>query len=108
MSSRPRRMSAPVQLLFDLTRGLGISAIAGYLAAPDGNQETMPRGESMKRLTVSLLLCALAFMPAPARAETGMLRIPLGAGGFGFLPLHLMKKHQLIEKKAAEAGLTLT
>ncbi len=36
------------------------------------------------------------------------MRVPLGAGGFGFLPLHMMKQYGLIEKKAAEAGLKLT
>ena len=34
--------------------------------------------------------------------------MPLGAGGFGFLPLHMMKKFQLVEKEAAKAGLKLT
>ena len=32
------------------------------------------------------------------------LNIPLGAGGFGFLPLHMMQKYKLIEKYAEEAG----
>jgi NitT/TauT family transport system substrate-binding protein len=47
-------------------------------------------------------------MSISAKAEVSELRIPLGAGGFGFLPLHIMKKYQLIEKKAAEAGFNLT
>jgi sulfonate transport system substrate-binding protein len=34
--------------------------------------------------------------------------VPLGAGGFGFLPLHLMKKYGLIEKQAAKAGVPVT
>ena len=42
--------------------------------------------------------------PLATRAEVSELRIPLGAGGFGFLPLNMMQKHNLIEKYAAEAG----
>ena len=62
----------------------------------------------MKKIIALLSLGALALMPISAMAETSELRIPLGAGGFGFLPLHMMKKYELIEKKAAEAGLKLT
>jgi NitT/TauT family transport system substrate-binding protein len=62
----------------------------------------------LRKLIASLLLGALALAPVSASAETSELRIPLGAGGFGFLPLHMMKKYQLIEKKAAESGLKLT
>src|SRR5690606_20280959 len=36
------------------------------------------------------------------RAE---VRIPLGAGGVGFLPLYMMREHGLIEKHARAAGL---
>src|ERR1035437_253611 len=62
----------------------------------------------MKRFIAILSLAAVALMPILAKAETTELRVPLGAGGFGFLPLHMMKKYELIEKKAAEAGLKLT
>ncbi|MGA1741131.1 MAG: ABC transporter substrate-binding protein [Pseudohongiellaceae bacterium] len=34
-----------------------------------------------------------------------VVRIPLGAGGVGFLPLHIMREQNLIEKHAAELGL---
>jgi len=37
-----------------------------------------------------------------ARTE---IRIPLGAGGVGFLPLYVMREHALIEKHARAAGL---
>lgn len=37
-------------------------------------------------------------------AEVSELRVPLGAGGFGFLPLHVMKTHNLIEKQAEKQG----
>jgi NitT/TauT family transport system substrate-binding protein len=46
----------------------------------------------------------LASSASMAHAEVSELRVPLGAGGFGFLPLHLMKSHQLIEKYAEQAG----
>ena len=36
---------------------------------------------------------------------TPRVRIPVGAGGVGFLPLLLMREHGLIEKHAAAAGL---
>lgn len=62
----------------------------------------------MKRLMAAGLLVALAAMPFSARAEVGELKVPLGAGGFGFLPLHMMKRHGLIEKQAANAGIKLT
>ena len=62
----------------------------------------------MKKIVALLSLAALALMPIPAQAEISEMRVPLGAGGFGFLPLHMMKKYGLIEKKAAEAGLKLT
>ena len=32
-------------------------------------------------------------MPVPAKAEISEMRVPLGAGGFGFLPLHMMKQY---------------
>ena len=40
------------------------------------------------------VVAAIARRPCPlsARAEVGELKIPLGAGGFGFLPLHVMQR----------------
>jgi len=57
---------------------------------------------SILRTVLAIALVGLA--PLVARAEVSELRIPLGAGGFGFLPLNMMQKHGLIEKYAAEAG----
>jgi NitT/TauT family transport system substrate-binding protein len=62
----------------------------------------------MNKCAILLSLGTLALMSISAKAEVSELRVPLGAGGFGFLPLHIMKKYQLIEKKAAEAGFSLT
>jgi NitT/TauT family transport system substrate-binding protein len=62
----------------------------------------------MKKTIVLLSLALLAITPLTAKAEIAELRVPLGAGGFGFLPLHMMKQYGLIEKKAAEAGLKVT
>ena len=62
----------------------------------------------MKKLAAILALGAIALMPLSAQAEVSELRVPLGAGGFGFLPLHMMKKYELVEKEAAKAGLKLT
>lgn len=57
----------------------------------------------MKRIvTVAVMLAALSSVTV--RAEVGEVKVPLGAGGFGFLPLHMMKAHNLIEKQAELAG----
>ncbi|MBO0764771.1 MAG: ABC transporter substrate-binding protein [Hyphomicrobiaceae bacterium] len=52
-------------------------------------------------------LAALA-LAGPASAEVSQLNVPLGAGGFGFLPLHMMRKHGLVEKHTKAAGIELT
>ncbi|TCT05060.1 ABC transporter substrate-binding protein [Aquabacter spiritensis] len=62
-------------------------------------------GGILSALVAALML---AGVPSAARAEVSELRIPLGAGGFGFLPLHMMQKHKLIEKYAEEAGNPVT
>ena len=62
----------------------------------------------MKHLTVAGLALAGFMAAMPAQAEVSALNVPLGAGGFGFLPLHVMKEHNLVEKHAQEAGLELT
>jgi NitT/TauT family transport system substrate-binding protein len=60
------------------------------------------------RLGIVPALLALVAVPLACRAEVSELRIPLGAGGFGFLPLHIMQKYGLIEKQAAQDGLKLS
>ncbi len=55
-----------------------------------------------KILTAGVLFSALACFSASA--EVSEVKVPLGAGGFGFLPLHMMKAHNLIEKQAEQAG----
>lgn len=57
-------------------------------------------------MTASVFSLALAFA-VPAAAEVSTLNVPLGAGGFGFLPLHMMKEHGLVEKHAKASGLDL-
>ena len=51
----------------------------------------------MRCIFRTVLVAALAAAPLSAHAEVTELRIPMGAGGFGFLPLHMMKEHKLIE-----------
>lgn len=58
----------------------------------------------MKSVRNAFVLALVLLAPLASRAEVSELRIPLGAGGFGFLPLNMMQKHGLIEKYAAEAG----
>lgn len=66
-------------------------------------------GEATVRIWRALIAAlAIAMAPAVARAEVTELKIPLGAGGFGFLPLHMMQKYNLIEKYAEEAALKVT
>ena len=55
-----------------------------------------------KIITTGLLFSVLAAFSA--HAEVSEVKVPLGAGGFGFLPLHMMKVHGLIEKHAEQAG----
>jgi NitT/TauT family transport system substrate-binding protein len=62
----------------------------------------------MKKIIAALALGAVVLATAPANAEVSELRVPLGAGGFGFLPLHMMKKFQLVEKEAEKLGIKLT
>ncbi|MGB3288702.1 MAG: ABC transporter substrate-binding protein [Burkholderiaceae bacterium] len=62
----------------------------------------------MKKHIGIVLLAAAGLMPLGAQAEVSKLNIPLGAGGFGFLPLHMMKEYKLIEKHAEKAGEKVT
>jgi NitT/TauT family transport system substrate-binding protein len=62
----------------------------------------------MKKMAICAVLAAAVALPVAAQAEVDELRIPLGAGGFGFLPLHMMNKHKLIEKHAEKAGMKVT
>jgi NitT/TauT family transport system substrate-binding protein len=57
----------------------------------------------MRRLLAVAAAAALAALQL--RAEVNEIRIPVGAGGVGFLPLLVMQKHQLIEKHAKQAGI---
>ncbi|MEB2398218.1 MAG: PhnD/SsuA/transferrin family substrate-binding protein [Alcaligenaceae bacterium] len=62
----------------------------------------------MKKTIAMAVFAAAAALPLGAQAEVSNLNIPLGAGGFGFLPLHMMKEHKLIEKHAEKAGQKVT
>ncbi len=57
----------------------------------------------MKKIMMAAVLVS-AFTSVSAIAEVSEVKVPLGAGGFGFLPLHMMKAHNLIEKQAEQAG----
>src|SRR5690606_9473109 len=65
-----------------------------------------PKGAEPMRALVLLSILTLALAGCGGgggpRSE---LRIPLGAGGVGFLPLYMMREHGLIEAHAREAGL---
>lgn len=62
----------------------------------------------MRKLLFACLVAASAMAPSSAFAEVTQLNVPLGAGGFGFLPLHMMREHNLVEKHAGEAGIELS
>jgi NitT/TauT family transport system substrate-binding protein len=61
-----------------------------------------------RTVALVLLAAALAFgagCGGQTANGTTEIRIPLGAGGVGFLPLFVMRDRQLIEKHASAAGL---
>jgi NitT/TauT family transport system substrate-binding protein len=62
----------------------------------------------MKKFLIACAVAATALTPVTAMAEVTQLNVPLGAGGFGFLPLHMMREFNLVEKHAEEAGVELT
>jgi NitT/TauT family transport system substrate-binding protein len=61
----------------------------------------------MKRWLVLLAAAAAAFTLTGCGGTDGtrQVRIPLGAGGVGFLPLLMMREHGLVEKHASAAGI---
>jgi len=64
---------------------------------------------SRRSAGLALLAAALAFVAGcggQGSSSATEIRIPLGAGGVGFLPLFVMRDRQLIEKHATAAGLT--
>lgn len=65
------------------------------------------REEVLKRAIAGLAFAALLLAPFAASAEVGEITIPLGAGGFGFLPFNMMEKYGLVEKAAAKSGVQL-
>ena len=64
----------------------------------------MPKRLFKLAVTAAILILAgtLGCAGDPGGVE---IRIPLGAGGVGFLPLMMMRKHELIEKHARDAEL---
>ena len=62
----------------------------------------------MKNFLLACAVTATVMTPLAASAEVTQLNVPLGAGGFGFLPLHMMREFNLVEKHAEEAGIELT
>jgi NitT/TauT family transport system substrate-binding protein len=53
------------------------------------------------------LACLAALLSGCGSQPAGnVVRIPLGAGGVGFLPLQMMREFDLIEKHAAQAGIS--
>jgi NitT/TauT family transport system substrate-binding protein len=64
----------------------------------------MARLLSKLRAPVATLALA-AVLGCSGEPEETEIRIPLGAGGVGFLPLMMMREHDLIEKHARDAGL---
>jgi NitT/TauT family transport system substrate-binding protein len=63
---------------------------------------------SRRTVGIALAAAALALVAGCGGASSGPsneVRIPLGAGGVGFLPLFVMRDRQLIEKHAQAAGL---
>ncbi len=59
----------------------------------------------LRSIFALLLLLLLSACGGNESSNTGTVRIPLGAGGVGFLPLQIMREYQLIEKHAQDAEL---
>jgi NitT/TauT family transport system substrate-binding protein len=62
-----------------------------------------------RNVALALVAVALAFVAGcggQSSSSAPEVRIPLGAGGVGFLPLFVMRDRALIEKHASAAGLT--
>jgi len=63
-------------------------------------------GHAGRSLAFAFVAALAAMVGGCSEPETGrVLRIPLGAGGVGFLPLHIMREQNLLEKHAAAAGI---
>src|SRR5437764_8412852 len=56
------------------------------------------------KITISCIVAAITLIPAPVRAEVSTLRISYGYGIL-YLPLMVMDREQLIEKRAKAAAL---
>jgi len=56
-------------------------------------------------LAAGLFFCLFANFSV--NAEVSEVKVPLGAGGFGFLPLHIMKANNLIGKQAEKTGVNV-
>jgi NitT/TauT family transport system substrate-binding protein len=69
-----------------------------------GIKKFCTREERMTRM-FALICSALLLWPSLAAADVEVIKIPRGAGGFGFLPLLVMERQGLIEAKAKEAGI---
>lgn len=59
----------------------------------------------MKRMAALALTLGMLLAGCSGGQSGNVVRIPLGAGGVGFLPLQMMREFELIEKHAATAGI---
>src|SRR5690606_77619 len=80
-------------------RGYG----AGRRASAGGGGAMSAAPSSFARAVAGLVLVTLV-ASCGGGGNANVLRIPLGAGGVGFLPLLMMREHNLVEQAAARAG----
>ncbi len=59
----------------------------------------------MKPLSLLLTGVCILLASCGSGSSDNLIRIPMGAGGVGFLPLHMMRAHGLVEKHARAQGL---
>jgi NitT/TauT family transport system substrate-binding protein len=57
------------------------------------------------RTAILAMLTGIVLAACGGAPQGNTVRIPLGAGGVGFLPLQMIREFELIEKHAAEAGI---
>ena len=101
-------MKAAAREIFRSTQARARSTAVPLIRAA-GQRASSARPGYPPRAVVSFLcaLLASAFVAGCGGAGSDTeVRIPLGAGGIGFLPLYMMREHGLVEKHARAAGLS--
>lgn len=74
-------------------------------ACPERPLARGPRHPHTHRLLAVIAALGAALAGCAGGGDTNVVTIPTGAGGVGFLPLHMMRERKLIEAEASALGL---